>query len=92
LPFFTLSGVTDTDTWGGSDVLNFALKKDFEGVIPAGTPIVQIIPFRRETWDFEIEEEPDFARKPIRDEVNDLRMNHTKSGYYRDNLHTRKRY
>lgn len=92
LPFFTLSGITDTDKWGGSDVLNFALKKGFEGVIPAGTPIVQIIPFRREAWDFKIVENPDFTRKPVREEVNDLRMNHAQSGYYRDNLHTRKRY
>jgi hypothetical protein len=92
LPFFTLSGVTDTDAWGGSDVLNFALKKDFEGVIPAGTPIVQIIPFRREIWDVTILDQADMDRKPVRDKVNDLRMNQTKSGYYRDNLHTRKRY
>ena len=92
LPFFTLSGIVDTDSWHGSDVLNFALKQGFEGVIPSGTPIVQIIPFRREEWDFEIVNQIDVAHKEVRDTVSDLRMNQTTSGYYRDNLHTRKRY
>lgn len=92
LPFFTLSGVTDTDTWHGSDVLNFALKKGFEGVIPAGTPIVQIIPFRRETWEPEVVPKVDLEHKSVRNTVNELRMDKRTPGYYRDNLHTRKRY
>ena len=92
LPFKTLSGITDTDRWGGSDVLNFALDEGFEGLIPRGTPIAQIIPFRRETWEASVSASVDIEHKLVRDEVNDLRMNHKKSGYYRDNLHTRKRY
>ena len=27
------------------------IKKGFEGEIPAGTPIVQVIPFKREEWE-----------------------------------------
>jgi hypothetical protein len=92
LPFRTLSGVTDTDQWYGSDVLNFALDEGFEGLIPKGTPIVQIIPFTRHTWDAQVSTEVNLEHKELRDKVNDLRMNQTTSGYYRDNLHTRKRY
>lgn len=92
LPFFTLSGVTDTDVWHGSDVLNFGLKAGFEGTIPSGTPIVQIIPFRREEWGYEVVPKIDVEHKAVRDTVNELRMGQTTSGYYRDNLHTRKRY
>lgn len=91
LPFFTLSGTMDTDGWNGSDVLNFALKKDFEGIIPKGTPYVQIIPFYRNNWDHEITEQPDLKFKETRDKVIDLRHNKLKSGYYRDNIwHTKK--
>jgi hypothetical protein len=37
-------------------VINFPffLKKDFNGIIKAGTPIIQAIPFKRETWDMEV--------------------------------------
>jgi len=51
LPFTTLSAVVD-----GGLVLDpngnipFYIKKDFEGVIPKGTPIIQIIPFFQENW------------------------------------------
>lgn len=51
LPFYTTSGVVDTDnlpmTRGD---IPFLLKEDFSGVIPAGTPVIQIIPFKREPW------------------------------------------
>jgi hypothetical protein len=50
LPFQTLSGVIDTDnlkTWANSP---FVVKKDFEGIIEKGTPMFQIIPFKRENW------------------------------------------
>lgn len=50
LPFTTLSGVVDSDNFVSSGNLPFYIKSDFEGVIPAGTPIAQIIPIKRERW------------------------------------------
>jgi hypothetical protein len=50
LPFYTLGGVIDTDKWGEAGSHPFLLKKGWEGIIPAGTPIIQIIPFKREGW------------------------------------------
>jgi hypothetical protein len=50
LPFYTLSGVVETDNLEVSVNFPFFLKKDFEGIIEAGTPIAQIIPIKRETW------------------------------------------
>lgn len=50
LPFTTLSGIVDSDMSVGRGNLPFFLKKDFEGIIPVGTPILQIIPFKREGW------------------------------------------
>lgn len=52
LPFFTLSGVIDSDRFFHTPMGNtpFYIDKDFSGVIPAGTPIYQILPFKRESW------------------------------------------
>lgn len=91
LPFITLSGVTDTDKWGGSDVLNVAIKDDFEGVIPAGTPYVQIIPFYRNEWEADVKNEPDLIMEAEREAVMQRRQNLT-SGHYRDAIHTVKRF
>lgn len=50
LPFVTLSGVVDTDRHPLLINLPFLIKENFSGVIPAGTPIAQILPFKREEW------------------------------------------
>ena len=51
LPFTTLSGVIDGDfVMYAHGNVPFYIKKDFEGLIPQGTPIAQIIPFRQESW------------------------------------------
>lgn len=49
-PFLTLSGVIDTDTYHTAIQLPFLIKENFEGIIESGTPIAQIIPFKREKW------------------------------------------
>lgn len=53
LPFLTMSAVVDTDRLPNTIVFPFLIKKDFEGIIPEGTPIAQIMPFKREEWDSE---------------------------------------
>jgi hypothetical protein len=50
LPFLTLSGIMDLDSTVGGGNIPFFLQEGFEGVIPAGTPMAQIIPFKRENW------------------------------------------
>lgn len=50
LPFYTISGVMDTDNWYITGNHPFFIKKGFEGVIPIGTPMMSIIPFKRENW------------------------------------------
>ena len=54
-PYFeVLSGLVDTDSYYAPVNFPFFFKtKDFEGLIPAGTPIVQVIPFKREKWKME---------------------------------------
>ena len=50
--YFTIfEGIVDTDEYRSPVNFPFTLKdKNFEGLIPAGTPIVQVIPFKREKW------------------------------------------
>lgn len=58
LPFTTSSGVMDTDS--GFLVENgaapFYLKKGFDGFIPCGTPMFQVIPFERQKYKHEVRE------------------------------------
>lgn len=50
LPFYTIGGVIDTDGWGDAGKHPFMFKKGWEGIIPSGTPLIQVIPFKREDW------------------------------------------
>lgn len=57
LPFFTMSGIVDTDRHPNPILFPFFIREGFEGKIEAGTPIVQLIPLKRESWNSEIDEE-----------------------------------
>ena len=57
LPFYTISGVVDTDKYDLPIHFPFFIKKDFFGIIEKGTPIAQIIPIKRDSWSREIEKE-----------------------------------
>jgi hypothetical protein len=50
LPFRSITGIVDTDKLETDINTPFLMNKDFEGTIPAGTPLYQIIPFKREEW------------------------------------------
>lgn len=51
LPFTTLSGIIDGPyAMGKEGNIPFFLKQNFEGVIPQGTPIAQLIPFKHDKW------------------------------------------
>lgn len=54
LPFLTTSGIIDNDTVNLLGSMPFFIRKGFSGVIPAGTPFVQLIPFKREDWSSEV--------------------------------------
>ena len=53
VPFHVLGGVVDTDVFNVPVNFPFFIEDGFEGTIPAGTPIVQVIPFKREEWNSE---------------------------------------
>lgn len=56
LPFQFLGGIVDNDTFTQSaDASNmpFYIKKSFTGILPKGTPLVQMIPIKRDHWESE---------------------------------------
>ena len=55
LPFTTTCGIIDSDNFSLGGEIPFFLRSDFEGIIPAGTPIAQLIPFKRENWNHSVE-------------------------------------
>jgi hypothetical protein len=53
--FTILPGVVDTDKYHSSVSFPFILNNSkFEGIIPAGTPLAQVIPFKRNFWKHKI--------------------------------------
>jgi hypothetical protein len=55
LPFKTISGIVDTDIFQGEINVPFVVKNGFTGLIKNGTPMFQVIPFKRENWTAEFE-------------------------------------
>lgn len=53
-PLWAFSGIVDTDTFVTDGHLSFLVRKDFKGMIKQGTPLVQIVPFKRESWNMEL--------------------------------------
>ena len=54
-PFTILPGIVDTDTYTANVNFPFVLNDvTFEGLIPQGTPIAQVIPIKRESWKMQI--------------------------------------
>lgn len=63
LPFYVQSGIVESDIWGLPVFIAFFLKRNFRGTIPKGTPIMQIIPFKRDNWELEVADSDDDIEK-----------------------------
>lgn len=50
LPFKCVSGIIDSDRYFVDGKVGFFLKESFVGLIPKGTPMYQIIPFKKDSW------------------------------------------
>lgn len=55
LPFITLSGIIDGEFVLHNGNIPVYFNTTFEGIIKSGTPIIQVIPFKRESWSSEID-------------------------------------
>lgn len=55
LPFIVQSGIVESDIWGLPVFVAFFLNKSFRGTIKKGTPLFQIIPFKRDNWEMAVD-------------------------------------
>ena len=88
LPFTTISGFIDggfVAKAGGN--FPFYVKKDFEGIIPQGTPIAQIIPFYKQNWSSKIQN-----GLILEGEKTSRQSRSLISGWYKKTFWTRKKY
>lgn len=83
LPFTTVAGYVDFDKYPMPGNVSFHVKDYFEGVIPAGTPIMSIIPIQRVSWESSIRTDHEyFAEKyKVMEEKETVPMAHYKKGY-----------
>jgi hypothetical protein len=49
-PMFVPSAIVDIDVLCSPGVVTLFFREDFTGLIPAGTPVYQLIPFKRSSW------------------------------------------
>jgi len=85
LPFYCFSGVVDTDKHPMIINFPFVLRKDFNGKIEAGTPLVQIIPFKRDRWSSDFIDEGESHFYP-----NQHKVEQPPFGYYKRKFWERK--
>ena len=64
--FTILPGIVDTDIYTAPVNFPFTLNDPtFEGLIPAGTPIAQVIPIKRENWKMGIGSEAEYKEQAL---------------------------
>ena len=86
LPFTTMSGAMDSDGWVTNGNIPFFLKEDFEGVIPKNTPVAQIFPYKRDSWQMSIS-------NVLRSRFKvDGKIDRSQIGYYKKKYWNRKSY
>tara|TARA_B100000900_G_scaffold91018_1_gene74359 strand:- start:364 stop:1071 length:708 start_codon:yes stop_codon:yes gene_type:complete len=82
LPFKALAGVVDTDRNISGFALPVWVSKNHRGVVKHGTPLAQVIPFKRDNWemigeyfdddDYYIQEQNSFGRFAINHYANKI--------------------
>jgi len=88
LPFMAMTGIVDTDKhplFPGN--YSLFIKEDFKGIIKMGTPLLQIVPIKRDNWVSEFSKE--IIAEGWRSSSKSVR---TILGWYRDNAWSKKSY
>lgn len=87
LPFRSFSGLVDCDKHPVPVNFPFLLKKGFDGLIPAGTPMIQLILVKRENW---VSKVIDTGKSYVYDKSYEVFL--PPFGWYKRNFWTRKKY
>jgi hypothetical protein len=91
LPFISTAGIIDSDMLEIPGLVPFFLREGFSGVLPAGTPYVQIIPFKRENWKMDLEYPEEQKMKEIKDTASNI-LRTSENGQYKKHLWKKKVY
>jgi len=86
LPFLNTSGIIDLDKVHQPGSYPFFIRKGFSGIIPAGTPYAQIIPFKRENWTSEIIQQPDSNKIKLEYQENSKVYRVPNGGVYKNKV------
>jgi len=92
LPFLTTSGIIDNDKVKLPGTMPFFIIKGFSGVIPAGTPYAQILPFKRENWESEIDASIDYESLVKINQENSAKYRQPDGGIYQREVWERRKY
>jgi len=91
LPIMTTSGIIDNDKVNFPGSIPFFLQEGWTGVLPAGTPYAQIIPFLRENWKSEITITP--TSQLIKNKIeNSKKYRVPNGGVYQKEIRTKRIY
>lgn len=86
LPFYAIPAIVDSDKSSLEIVPPMWIKQNFEGIIEKGTPMFQVIPFKRESWKTEF----DFYPENEYQKITDKTFNSTLVNHYIKNVWSRK--
>jgi hypothetical protein len=89
LPFKAVSAVVDSDSSTLELAFPMWVKNGFEGIVEKGTPMIQIIPFKRDDWNSTFDFYEDDEYQTIIEEKN---FNGTMIGHYLKNHHSKKKF
>lgn len=92
LPFLTTQGIVDSDKVNLFGTVPFFISKSWSGgILKAGTPFLQVFPFRRENWTSEYEY-PDHQKIYLDNMENIRKFRTPKGGVYLNDVWERRRY
>lgn len=92
LPFLTTSGIIDNDKVHLPGTMPFYIAKGFTGIIEAGTPYAQILPFKREHWESEIDDKVDYKTMVQKNMENSEKYRLPDGGVYQKEVWERRKY
>lgn len=92
LPFLTTSGIVDNDKVHIPGTMPFFLRKGVQGILPAETPYAQIIPFKREHWESEIDVSLSQEEMIAKNKDNSAKYRKPDGGVYLKEVWERRKY
>jgi hypothetical protein len=92
LPFLTTSGIIDNDKVNLPGTMPFYVVKGFTGVVPAGTPYAQMLPFKREDWYSEVDADISHMKMSMDNQANSMKYRVPDGGVYQKQVWTRRVY